>query len=530
MTEWLVRQCNNEAVSVLSEQYHIHPMLAKLLYLRGMKEPQDIAAILSPGEGYSLYDPFILLGMDTCCDLLLEAIESETLITIFGDYDVDGVSATTILYKLLQKLDANVDYYIPQREAEGYGLNIPAIDLLAERGTGLLLTCDTGIAAVNEVAYAKEKGMTVIITDHHDIPFEINEAGERNPIFPPADAIVNAKNQACPYPCKTLCGAGVAYKIAEAMYQETGLDWQADEQEYLEFAAIATVCDLVDLVGENHFLVKRGLRALSHPRNPGIAALIEAAGLSDKEITCYHIGFDLGPCINASGRLELATMAVELFIAEETYRCREIADYLVALNQERKRLTAAGAEAAEGLMATGDYQNDKVLVLYLDTLPESVAGIVAGRVKEKYHQPVFILTNAHEEGFVKGSGRSIEGYHMFEAISAVKDLLTVFGGHPMAAGLTMPKEHIDTFRTLLNQQITMSWQDMKPTYMIDHVLSLDSCNLHLWDIIAQMAPFGKSNPQPVFADKGLLLLKVSCIGKERNVLRLKVKTAKNIFL
>ncbi len=530
MSQWLLRQCNNEAVAALADQMHIHPMLAKLFYLRGIEEPQEITAILSPEERYSLYDPFMLLGMDTCCDLLLEAIEAEKLITIFGDYDVDGVSATTILYKLLQKLDARVDYYIPQREAEGYGLNIPAIDLLAERGTEVLLTCDTGIAAIKEVAHAKEKGMTVIITDHHEIPFDIDDTGVRTPIFPPADAIVNAKNLDCTYPCKVLCGAGVAYKIAEAMYRETGLDWQEDEQEYLEFAAIATVCDLVDLVGENHFLVKRGLKALCQPRNQGIMALIAALGLEGKEISCYHIGFELGPCINASGRLELATMAVELFVTEDAYRCREIAAYLVTLNQERKNLTSAGVEAAETLLATGDYKEDKVLVLYLDTLAESVAGIVAGRIKEKYHQPVFILTNAHEDGFVKGSGRSIEGYHMFEAISAVKELLTVFGGHPMAAGLTMPKEHVETFRTLLNQQITMSWQDMKPTYMIDHALALDSCNLRLWDLISQLAPFGKSNPQPVFADKGLVILRVRCIGKDQNVLKLKVRTSRNMIL
>ncbi len=530
MTKWLLRQCNNDEVTAMAETHHIHPMLAKILYLRGIKAPQEVKAFLRPEENPALYDPFTLLGMDACCDLLLSAIEEETPITVFGDYDVDGITATTILYKLLQKLDAQVDYYIPQREAEGYGLNMAAIDYLAEKGTGLLLTCDTGIAAVKEVAYAKEKGMTVIVTDHHEIPFALDENGVESPILPPADAVVNAKNQDCPYPCKALCGAGVTYKIAEALYQETGLDWQADEQEYLELATIATVCDLVDLVGENHFLVKRGLKVLATPRNLGINALIQAAGIEGKEPTCFHIGFILGPCINASGRLDMATLAVELFISEDEIRCREIAAELVALNQERKQLTAAGVKAAEELLATGVYQNDKVLVLYLEDLPESVAGIVAGRIKEKYYQPVFILTNAYEEGFVKGSGRSIEGYHMFQAISSAKELLTVFGGHPMAAGLTMPKENIEAFRNQLNAEITLSEEDMKPVYLIDHVLPMDSCNLRLLELLDRLEPFGKSNPQPIFADKGLQVLKVSCIGKEQNVLKIKVKTGRNMIV
>lgn len=530
MTTWLVRQCNNDAVANIAKTHNIHPLLAKMLYLRGLTDPQEINAILSNGEAFSLHDPFGLLGMEQCCDLLLNAIEEEVQITVFGDYDVDGIMATTILYKLLKKLDANVNYYIPQRETEGYGLNIAAIDHLIEKGAGLLLTCDTGIAALKEVAYAKEQGLKVIVTDHHEIPFEVDENGIESPVLPPADAIVNAKNQNCTYPCKVLCGAGVAYKIAEAMYLETGLDWQADEPEYLELAAIATVCDLVDLIGENHFLVKRGLQQLSHPQNKGIRALIDAAGITGKEITCFHIGFILGPCINASGRLEMASMAVELFLAEEESRCRELAANLVMLNQSRKDLTSSGAKMAEELIETGAFGQDKVLVLYLDGLPESVAGIVAGRIKEKYHRPTIILTNSYEEGFVKGSGRSIEGYHMFQAISAVKELLTVFGGHPMAAGLTMPKEHIDQFRARLNEQITLSWEEMAPVFMIDHVMPLDCCNMKLLEVLSRLEPYGKSNPQPVFADKNLQVLKVSCLGKEQQVIRLKIKTVKNMIV
>ncbi len=518
MNNWILRGCpvNEEAVKRLACETGLPLPLAQVLAVRGLSDAAVAKEWLSAQSGY-FYQPSLMKDMDRGTDLILKAVEKGEKIAVYGDYDVDGITATTILYKTLTALGSNPIYYIPQRETEGYGLNSSAIQEFANIGIKLLLTCDNGIAAREQVAFAKELGLTVVVTDHHEVPFETNTDGTLTYIMPEAHAIINPKRPDCPYPFKQLCAGAIAYKIAQYIYARTGLDWQKDGQEYLQMAAIATICDIMDLTGENRTLVATALPTFRQCLNPGIRSLIEATGLAKKEIDVYHIGFILGPCINASGRLDMAETAVELLLAQEE-AAQILAEKLVELNTARKHMTAKGVEIALGDIKEMELQEDKVLVIYDSRLPESVGGIVAGRIKELFHRPVFVLSGEKEP--VRGSGRSIPGYNMFESLQQCQHLLLAFGGHPMAAGLSVPVENIQALRQFLNSHCELTVEEMMPQTLIDLQLPIEWLSLDLARAQYRLEPFGKGNAIPLFAAKGVLLRQIQLFGSTEQVVRL----------
>ena len=421
----------------ISKKFHISPRLASLIRNRDVIGDEAINQYLN-GTIAELYDGMQMKGMPQAVEILTEKIRDREKIRVIGDYDCDGINATYILLEGLEKLGAKVDSDIPDRIKDGYGLNQHLIDRAHEDGIDTIITCDNGIAAVQEIAQAKALGMTVIVTDHH----------EPQEVLPPADALINPKQPDCPYPYKSLCGAAVAFKLIQCLYEAYGIS--AEEWDpLLENVAFATVGDVMDLTGENRILVKEGLKRLNHTRNEGFRALIAANGLTEGPISAYHIGFVLGPCINATGRLDTAKRALKLLIASTPEQAKILAEELKSLNDERKDMTQQGVAEAMELMESTSMKEDKVLVIYLPTCHESLAGIIAGRIREKYNRPVFVLTKA-EEG-VKGSGRSIEAYNMFQELCKVSGLFTKFGGHPMAAGLSLPEENVERFRKEINE-------------------------------------------------------------------------------
>ena len=430
MEKWFIK--NKKAnFKVIADTFGISETLAKLVVNRDIKSNEELEAYLKPSLDH-LHGPEKMKDMEKSCNLLMQKIQEGAKIRIVGDYDVDGVMATYILYTGLSKCGANVDFEIPERIKDGYGINISIIDAAIADGVDTILTCDNGIAAIEQVKHAKEQGLTVIITDHHDIPF-VEEEGERTFLLPNADAVVNPKQHDCEYPFEGICGGVVAYKLVEHLYKKMGIA-KEELTELLEFAAIATVCDVMDLVGENRDIVYFGLQQINKTTNLGLRALIDAAGITGKKIAVYHLGFVIGPCINASGRLESAKLALELFLSKEKNHAELLAKELKELNDDRKEMTLEGVEEAILKIEQEGLLEDKVLVVYLPSCHESLAGIIAGRIKERYHKPAIVLTKAHEG--VKGSARSIEAYNMFEELTKCKDILTKFGGHPMAAGLS----------------------------------------------------------------------------------------------
>ena len=516
MEKWVVA-AKKADFNQIGQQFHIDPVIARLIRNRDVVGEEKIREYLL-GTVEEIPSPWLMKDMEKAVDILERKIQQQAKIRIIGDYDIDGVISTYILLKGLTRIGANVDTYIPDRVADGYGIHEHLIDRAGEDGIDTIVTCDNGIAAAAEIQMAKDKGMTVIVTDHHEIPYR-EENGERQVILPPADAILNPKQYDCPYPNKNLCGAVVAFKYITALYERFGVP-EKELEDYYELAAIATVGDVMDLQGENRILVKEGLRRLKETKNPGLQELIRANALEDAKITAYHIGFVLGPCINASGRLDTAARSLQLLNAQTIEEAAKLAGDLTALNQSRKALTEKGKEEAIRLIETTDLKNDRVLVVYLPDCHESLAGIIAGRLREKYHKPAFVLTRG--ETSAKGSGRSIESYSMYEELVKCADLMVQFGGHPMAAGLSIKEENIEAFRRQLNENCTLTEEDLRPKIVIDVPMPVSYITKELVEQISLLEPFGKGNTKPVFAQKGLRVLDSSILGKNKNVVKVKL--------
>ncbi|MCI5868344.1 MAG: single-stranded-DNA-specific exonuclease RecJ [Dorea sp.] len=501
----------------IGRKYHISPRLACLIRNRDVIGDEAIDRYLN-GTIVDLYDGMLMKDMDRALDILREKIANGQRIRIIGDYDIDGVNATYILLEGLEKAGASVDSDIPDRITDGYGLNIELIERAYQDGVDTIVTCDNGIAAAKEIAYGKSLGMTIIVTDHHEVPFEELEDGRRY-LLPPADAVVDPKQSDCNYPFKGLCGAAVAYKMVEALWESMGKD--ASDLDYLiENVAIATVGDVMDLENENRIFVKEGLQMLKRTHNPGLKALIECTGVERERLNSYHIGFVLGPCINASGRLDTAKRALGLLRAETKKEADMLAGDLKALNDSRKEMTNIAVEKAKELVEQSALGQDRVLVIYLQDCHESLAGIVAGRIRETYYKPVFVLTDA-EDG-VKGSGRSIDAYHMYEELSKCKDLLTKFGGHKLAAGLSLTKENVEILRRKLNENCTLTKEEMMEKVTIDMEMPFSCVTEEMVRELELLEPFGKGNTKPVFAARNIELISGRILGKNKNVLKMLV--------
>lgn len=520
MQKWVVINKKADFKSI-GERFGIDQVTARIIRNRDIMEEEEIETFLH-GTRKDLHDPKLMMDAEILVDCLVDKIRHQKAVRIIGDYDIDGVMSTFILKKALLRCGANVSAVIPDRKKDGYGLNVTLIQNAYKDGVDTILTCDNGIAAMREIAEAKKLGMSVLVTDHHEIPYDEDENGNRTYLRSEADAIVNPHQLECSYPYKALCGAAVAWKMVCLLYQKLGIS-QEEADEFLENVAFATVGDIMDLTGENRILVKEGLKRIHHTRNIGMQALIQQCNLSPEQIDCYHFGFVLGPCINASGRLETASKALELLLCEDKEVAVERANELVILNEERKSLTLEGTELAKQICKEKGYENDSVLVIYLPEVHESIAGIIAGRIREVYHKPTFILTRA-EEG-VKGSGRSIEEYSMYEEMCKCKELFTKFGGHPMAAGLSLPESNVDEFRRRINGYSRLTEEDFCEKIRIDVPMPLDYVTMELTREFHLLAPFGKANPHPVFADKELSMERAWIIGKNRNVLKLALLTS-----
>lgn len=516
MEKWVVA-AKKADFNLIGRQFHIDPVIARLIRNRDVVGEEKIKEYLL-GTIDTIPSPWLMKDMKKAVDILEKKIQQQVKIRIIGDYDIDGVTSTYILLKGLTRIGANVDTYIPDRVADGYGIHEHLIDRAESDKIDTIVTCDNGIAACAEIQMAKEKGMTVIVTDHHEIPYR-EENGERQVILPPADAILNPKQCDCLYPNKNLCGAVVAFKYITALYERFNIQ-KKELEDYYELVAIATVGDVMDLQGENRILVKEGLRRLPNTKNKGLQELIRANNLEDSKITAYHIGFVLGPCINASGRLDTAARSLALLNAPTKEEAAKLAGDLTALNQSRKALTEKGKEEAIQLIETTELKNDRVLVVYLPECHESLAGIIAGRLREKYHKPAFVLTRG--EKCAKGSGRSIESYSMYDELVKCADLMVQFGGHPMAAGLSIEEENIEKFREQLNQNCTLTEEDLRPKIVIDVAMPISYITKELVEQISLLEPFGKGNVKPIFAQKGLRVLDSNIIGKNKNVVKLKL--------
>ncbi|WP_195958991.1 single-stranded-DNA-specific exonuclease RecJ [Clostridium saudiense] len=510
----MVRNVKFDTVK-FAQQLGISDTVAKLMVNRGIYNLDIAKEYLSSSIG-ELHNPTDMLGMSGAVELMRNSIIKGEKILIVGDYDVDGVISTYVLYTAISKCGGNVSFHIPDRIKEGYGINESIIKKASEDNIDIIITCDNGIAAIEQVKLAKELGIKVIITDHHDVPF-IEEDNVRKYVVPEADYVLNPKQENCNYEFDKICGAGVAYKFIQCLYKEFNIP-NEELYDLIQYVAIATVCDVVDLVSENRILVKEGLKRINNTSNIGLRALFKETGLEGKEITVYSLGFVIGPSINASGRLEQAEWALKLLITKDKNEAEELAKKLNELNKDRQELTQTGLEEAIKIIEENNMAKDKVLVVYLEDVHESIAGIIAGRIREKYNLPTIILTKAHEGA--KGSGRSIEEYNMFEELLKCKDLLGKFGGHPMAAGMSIPSENIDKFREKLNEVTTLSDEDIIPKVSIDMPLPINKINYKLIDEIALLEPYGKGNPKPNFAVKGLMVKAARILGKNNNVLKL----------
>lgn len=518
MEKWVV-SAKKADFQQIANKFGIDPVVARLIRNREQITDEEIDTYLH-GKITELHSWKLLKGMESLLDILTEKIKEQKKIRIIGDYDIDGVCSTYILLKGLKRAGAAVDVDIPDRMKDGYGISRELIDLAKEAGTDTIITCDNGISAIEQIAYAKELGMTVLVTDHHEVPYEEQEDGSIRTFLPDADAIVNPKQEDCGYPFKGICGGMVAFKVICGLYEKLGIPFK-EAEELIPFAAIATVGDVMDLVDENRILVKDGLRRLQNPENEGLKALIRVNNLENREITAYHIGFILGPCMNASGRLSTAKRALQLLLSQDVKEASVLAEDLKNLNDSRKDMTAKGVEQAVELVETTDLLYDRVLVIYLPNCHESLAGIIAGRIRERYTRPVFVLTRA-EEG-VKGSGRSIEAYHMFQEMVKCKELLTKFGGHPMAAGLSLPEENVEAFRRKLNENCVLTQEDMIEKIVIDVPMPMSYVTIPLIRQLSQLEPFGKGNTKPVFAQKKLRFADCRVFGKNRNVVKMQGK-------
>ena len=504
--------------NAIAARFHISPVTARIIRNRDVEGEKAIERYLN-GTLDQLYDPHLMKDMDKAAALILGKIRAGVRIRIVGDYDIDGVCSTYLLYRGLTRCGAAVDYQIPERIRDGYGINESIIRKAKEEGIDTIVTCDNGIAALEQVRLAKELGMTVIVTDHHEVVR--NEDGSQ--VLPEAEAVVNPHRDDCPYPFAGICGGVVAYKLVQVLYEKSGIPEQ-EWKDMLEFAAIATVGDVMKLQDENRIIVRWGLKQIPHTASAGLRALVEACGLDIYDLTAYHIGFVIGPCLNASGRLKTAQLALELLLCEgmqQSARAEEMAAELKLLNEERKDMTQAGMEQAFE-QVDAELADDDVLVVYLPDCHESLAGIIAGRVREAYNKPSFVLTRG--EDCVKGSGRSIESYHMYQALCGVQDLLLKFGGHPMAAGFSLKEENIDEFRRRLNEQSALTTEDFIPKIWIDVAMPLEYISEALVNELKSLEPFGQGNEKPQFAQKNLRIRSVRAIGRNNNAVRMTVVT------
>ena len=517
MERWFITMKKAD-FNAIAEKYHISPILARLIRNRDITGDEAINLYLN-GTIADLYDGMLMKDMDRAVEILSDKIREKKAIRVIGDYDIDGVNATYILQQGLSGLGADVDTDIPDRIKDGYGLNIDLIDRAIDDGIDTIITCDNGIAASEEIAYGKKNGLTVIVTDHHEVPYvEMN--GEKEYILPRADAVVDPRQPDCAYPFKGLCGAAVAYKLIEALYNVMQRD--PEDVDYLmENVAIATVGDVMDLAGENRIFVKQGLEMLKRTRNQGLKALIECTGVDAERLNAYHIGFVLGPCINASGRLDTAKRALELLNARTRRDAVMLAEDLKALNDSRKEMTERGVEEAVQMIESTSLKEDKVLVIYLPDCHESIAGIIAGRIRERYYRPTFVLTRA-EDG-VKGSGRSIETYDMFAQMCRCRALFTKFGGHKLAAGLSLDERNVERFRETINSLCDLSEEDLQEKVSIDMRLPFPYITEELITELELLEPFGKGNPKPLFAERNLRVISPRIFGKNRNVLKCRLQ-------
>lgn len=499
----------------IGKKFHIDPVTARIIRNRDVEGEEAIEKFLH-GTVEDLYSPWQMKDMEQAVQILEEKIKGKKPIRIIGDYDIDGICATYILHQGFRLLAGNADYEIPDRMKDGYGINHSLVQRAYADGIDTIVTCDNGISAREEIAYAKEKGMTVIVTDHHQVPY-VKEEGIVRYLIPQADAVVNPKQKDCPYPFKGLCGAAVAYKLIEALYTRRQLP-KDELYKLLKFAAIATVGDVMDLQDENRILVKYGLERIRGTTHPGLLALLKVNQLSAKDIRAYHIGFVIGPCLNASGRLDSAKRALQLLETREPAAALSLAEDLKSLNDSRKNLTEQAVVKAKQLIEETSLKTDKVLVVFLPDCHESIAGIIAGRLRETYHKPVFVITRA-EQG-LKGSGRSIEAYSMFDKLQECKDLLLHFGGHPMAAGLSLEEENLPKLQKRLNEGCGLTEEDFVEKVVIDVPMPMDYITEKLVEEFALLEPYGKGNEKPLFAEKNLTVCRAELIGKNKNVLKL----------
>lgn len=521
MEKWFVAMKKAD-FNGIAEKYQISPIIARLMRNRDVIGDDAIDFYLN-GTVEDLYDGLLMKDMDRAVDILKEKIEEGKKIRVIGDYDIDGVNATYILQQGLAGLGADVDTDIPDRIKDGYGLNQMLIDRALEDDVDTIITCDNGIAAMNEIAYGKENGMTIVVTDHHEVPY-LEENGEKKYLLPPADAVVDPHRADCEYPFKGLCGAAVAYKLVEVLYRVSGKSEQEVEhlqKRLMENVAIATIGDVMDLVGENRVFVKKGLELLKTTKNEGLHALMQCTGVDTANLNTYHIGFVIGPCINAGGRLDTAKRALELLNASNRREAVTLAADLKELNDSRKEMTEEGVEEAVRQIESSSWKDDQVLVVYLPECHESIAGIIAGRIKERYYRPTFVLTKG--ETGVKGSGRSIEAYDMFAEMSRCRELFTKFGGHKLAAGLSLEEENVEVFRKRINELADLTEEDLQMKVSIDMRLPFPYINEELIHELKILEPFGKGNGKPLFAESKLRVLQPRIFGKNRNVLKCRLE-------
>ncbi|MBO5372058.1 MAG: single-stranded-DNA-specific exonuclease RecJ [Lachnospiraceae bacterium] len=503
--------------AAIGKKYGIDQVTARIIRNRDIIEDKTIDKFLN-GTLTDLYSPHLMKDMDKLIAILKQKIQEKKFIRIIGDYDIDGIQSTYILLKGISRVGGNVTAAIPDRMKDGYGINESLITKAKEEGMDTIITCDNGIAAIDAIAYAKKLGLTVLVTDHHDIPY-IEENGIRTYKESQADAIVNPKQEACGYPFSGICGAVVAFKVIQALYEAFDIE-EKEVMDFLENAAFATIGDVMDLQDENRIIVKYGLEQMRQTKNAGLSALMLQKEVAPEKLSAYHIGFVLGPCINASGRLDTAVRSLQLMLADKI-KAAALAVELADLNEERKVMTAEGVENAIALIEKEEIAQDSVMVIYLPKLHESLAGIVAGRIREQYNKPVFVLTDA-EEG-VKGSGRSIENYSMYEEMCKCQELYSKFGGHPMAAGLSLPKENVEKFRKAINANAMLTEEDFIPKILIDVPMPLSYVTKELIKELEILAPFGKGNPKPVFADKNIVVREKRIVGRNRNVLKMTIE-------
>ena len=476
----------------IAQTFHISPVTARIIRNRDVDGEDAIRRYLY-GTVEDLYDPLLMKDMGKAADLVEEAVRNGVKIAISSDFDVDGIFSGMILLEGILRIGGEASVYTPDRVKEGYGLNDRIVEEAHSEGYGMILTCDNGIAAAEPILRAKELGMTVVVTDHHEVPYTLEESGERRYHLPAADAVVDHKQEDCPYPFKKLCGAGVTYKLIQILYERFGVE-REELYRLLEYAAIATVADVMDLEGENRIIVREGLRRLGATKNLGLQALMEVNGMDPKHLTAYHIGFIIGPCFNAAGRLETVKMAFDLLKAKTREEATARAETLKELNDSRKNMTQKGVEQAVELIEQSPWKQDKILLVRLHGCHESLVGIIAGRIREKYYKPVFVFTDA-EEG-IKGSGRSIEGYHMFDGLMQCQDLLERFGGHAMAAGLSLKEENLEPLRKRLNDACTLTQEELTPLVQIDVPMPLSYITEELIEEFKLLEPFGKGNTKP----------------------------------